>query len=49
MLSPFMQTQPTLMRTQVPVGLKIMGTQILQSKTTGTKVPLIQIQINVLQ
>ena len=41
MLSPFTLTRPTLMRTQVPIGLTIMGIEILQFKITGTKVPII--------
>ena len=49
MLSPFTLTRPTLTRTQVPIGLTIMGTQIPQSKITETKVPIIQMQIKVLQ
>ena len=34
-------TNIALMRTQVPIGLTIMGKQILQSKMTGTKVFII--------
>ena len=48
MLSPFMLTRPILIRTQVPIGL-IMGIQIPQSKITGRKVRIIQMQIKILQ
>ena len=37
------------MRAQIPTGLTIMGIQLPQSKITGTKVPIIQMQIKVLQ
>ena len=41
MLSHFTLTRPIFMRTQVPIGLTIMGIEILQFKITGTKVPII--------
>ena len=49
MLSVFTLTRPTLMRSQVPVGLTIMGIQIPQFKITETKVTIIQMQTKVLQ
>ena len=49
MLSVFTLTRPTLMRSQVPVELTIMGIQIPQFKITGTKVTIIQMQTKVLQ
>ena len=49
MLSSFMLTQPMLMRSQVPIGLTTVGIQIPQSKITGTNLPIIQMQIKVLQ
>ena len=49
MLSPFTLTRPTLMRTLLPIGLTIMGTQIPQSKITVAKVSIIQMQIKFLQ
>ena len=49
MLSSFTLTQPILMRAQIPTGLTIMGIQLPQSKITGTKVPIIQMKIKVLQ
>ena len=49
MLSPFTLTRPTLMRSQVPIELTIMWIQKPQSKITGIKVPIIQMQVKVLQ
>ena len=49
MLSSFTLTRPILMKAQVPIGLTIMGIQIHRSKITGTKFPIIQMQIKVMQ
>ena len=38
-LSPFTLTRPTLMRTQIPIGLTIMGKQITQPKMTVKRFP----------
>ena len=49
MLPPFTLIRHILMRSEVPIELTKMEIQIPQSKITGTKVPIIQMQIKVLQ